>query len=228
MVPLARPFDSEAGEQAYRALTGRTEWNGGRDGGTMGSWADFALVPAAMPQQQLDDMKIRADANLGASMVFTLPEELAQDDEQSLDAWAQATMDWIRDNAPGELSYAAVHRDEPGARPHNYAMMLPMDENGAVNYKLHYGRHDLSEELQDSYTEALLPLGVMPKSGETRAMLKPTYTPFANLEGAEISSTLRRVPEAAERLAEKGRQQTARKSDADRTDQDLEQRATAR
>ena len=56
-------------------------------------------------------------------------------------------------------------------------------------------------------------------------MLKPTYTPFANPEGAEISRTLRRVPEAAGRLAKKEREQTARKGDADRADQDLEQRA---
>ena len=31
--------------------------------------------------------------NLGTSMVFTLPEDLGQDDEQALDAWTQATMD---------------------------------------------------------------------------------------------------------------------------------------
>ena len=181
----------------------------------------------AMPQQQPDGRKIRSDANLGTSMVFTLPDELAHDDEQALDAWTQATMDWIRDNAPGEVAYAVMHRDEPGARPHIHAMMLPMDEKGTVNYKLHYGRKDLFEELQDSYTDALLPLGVTPNSPETRAMLKPTYTPFANPEGAEISRTLRKVPGAAGRLAEKEREQTARKGDADRADQDLEQRATA-
>ena len=181
----------------------------------------------AMPQQQPNGRKIRSDANLGTSMVFTLPDELAHDDEQALDAWTQATMDWIRDNAPGELAYAVMHRDEPAARAHIHAMMLPMDEKGTVNYKHHYGRKDLFEDLQDSYTDALLPLGVTPNSPETRAMLKPTYTPFANPEGAEISRTLRRVPEAAGRLAEKGQEQTARKGSADRADRDMEQRATA-
>ena len=58
-------------------------------------------------------------------MVFTLPEELGQDDEQALDAWTQATMDWIRDNAPGELAYAVMHRDEPRARARIHAMMPP-------------------------------------------------------------------------------------------------------
>ena len=84
----------------------------------------------AMPQQQPNGRKIRSDANLGTSMVFTLPDELAHDDEQALDAWTQATMDWIRDNAPGELAYAVMHRDEPAARAHIHAMMLPMDEKG--------------------------------------------------------------------------------------------------
>ena len=102
-----------------------------------------------------------------------------------------------------------------------------MDEKGTVNYKLHYGRKDLFEELQDSYTDALLPLGVTPNSPETRAMLKPTYTPFANPEGAEISRTLRKVPGAAGRLAEKEREQTARKGSADHADRDLEQREAA-
>ena len=83
-------------------------------------------------------------------------------------------------------------------------------------------------DLQDSYTDALLPLGVTAQfTGTPGRLLKPTYTPFANPEGAEISRTLRKVPGAAGRLAEKEREQTARKGDANRADQDMEQRAAA-
>ena len=171
----------------------------------------------ALPGHQPDGRKIRNDANLGASMIFTLPQELEDGGEEALANWQQATMDWAKAHMPGQLVYATLHLDEPNARPHVHALSLAIDDKGAFNYRALFHRpRDLFKRLQESYGQTLSPLGVKPNSPEVKAALKPTYTPFANPEGKQISASLRAAPDEARALAEAAEAQARRKAAAEK------------
>ena len=69
-----------------------------------------------LPRHQPDTgRKIRKDANVAASMICTLPQELDPADAAAVDAWVAATMRWAAHAMPwrGSLCRAAYGRIAP-------------------------------------------------------------------------------------------------------------------
>ena len=120
-------------------------------------------------REQPDGRKVRSDANVIAQMIATLPGEL---DDDQLNAWCETTVEWAREQAPGRLLYAVLHRDE--SRSHIHLALVPEEDTGKLSYKALYGGEPRRKKgakappagalkmiaLQDSYAEALAPLGV--------------------------------------------------------------------
>ena len=129
----------------------------------------------ALPQRQPDTgRKIRKDANVAASLICTLPQELNPDDAAAVDGWTQATMQWLQQECPGQLAYAVLHMDE--ARPHIHAAVIPADHQGHLSYKVYFnGAHKL-REMQRTYAQALEPLGVVSNSEWVKAVRRTQYT----------------------------------------------------
>ncbi len=89
--------------------------------------------PEALPahiEPERQARKIRKDANVVASLVCTLPKEIAPDDTAAVDAWVSATLNWLRKQCPGQLAYAVLHQDE--SRPHIHAAVIPVDGRGVL------------------------------------------------------------------------------------------------
>ena len=122
----------------------------------------------ALPSKQPNGRKIRSDANYTAQLVCTFPEEL---DEDKLNAWAASTVQWASKDAPGQLLYAVMHRDE--GRPHIHLGIAALEEeSGKLNYKALFGRDNKDDPgyrlmaMQGSYATAIKSMGVAPTEGK--------------------------------------------------------------
>ena len=140
--------------------------------------------------------KIRKDANVVASLICTLPKEIAPDDAAAVDAWASVTLAWLRKQCPGQLAYAVLHQDE--SRPHIHAAVIPAYDRGHLSYKKFFSGKDKLRALQRSYSAALAPLGVEPGSERVKAVRRTQYTPGIN--GWRVGSAIRSIAEQVQAL----------------------------
>lgn len=155
-----------------------------------------------LPTHQPDTgRKIRKDANRAASMVCTLPNELDPDATDAIDAWVEATMEWLRKECPGTLAWAVLHKDE--SRPHIHAAVIPEDERGHLNWRDHFHGRQVLRDLQKTYTQALRPLGVKPHSELEKAARKAGYTKGIHgwRAGRAVLDAQERVREAEQQVA---------------------------
>ena len=152
----------------------------------------------ALPLRQPDTgRKIRKDANVAASLICTLPQELNPDDAAAVDAWVQATMQWLQQECPGQLAYAVLHMDE--ARPHIHAAVVPADHQGHLSYKVYFNGREKLRTLQKTYAQALEPLGVVSNPEWVKAVRRTQYT--KGIDGWRVPGLVQeRVQEAEHRL----------------------------
>lgn len=145
--------------------------------------------------------KIRKDANRVASVVCTLPKELDPDHTAAVEAWVEATMTWLRKECPGTLAWAVLHMDE--SRPHIHAAVIPEDERQHLSWYAHFHGRQVLRDLQKTYTQALLPLGVQPYSELEKAARKAGYTRGIHgwRAGRAVLDAQERVREAEQQVA---------------------------
>jgi len=107
---------------------------------------------------------IRSNAVLAIEHVLTASRDFyaqgdAFDQERRLATWTEHTMEWLRERYGAENVVAAVlHRDEQ--TPHIQALVVPIDDHGRLNARAFTGGREKLAAMQDSYAEAMRPLGL--------------------------------------------------------------------
>ena len=75
-----------------------------------------------------------------------------------LRAWEQLSAQWLKGSYGDNIVRATFHRDE--VTPHIHAIVVPLNEKGHINARDYMGGKDQLSALQDSYAEAMKPLGL--------------------------------------------------------------------
>ena len=76
-----------------------------------------------------------------------------------LAAWAERSMTWLRERYGAANVVAAVlHKDEQ--TPHIQALVVPINEQGRLSAYTYTGGREKLARMQDSYAEAMRPLGL--------------------------------------------------------------------
>ena len=78
--------------------------------------------------------------------------------EDKLQAWEQLSAQWLKESYGDNIVRATFHRDE--VTPHIHAVIVPLNEKGHLNARDYMGGRDKLRALQDSYAEAMKPLGL--------------------------------------------------------------------
>ncbi|AFZ15575.1 plasmid recombination protein (plasmid) [Crinalium epipsammum PCC 9333] len=123
---------------------------------------------ATMVLDKIGDQTIRKNAVLAVEMLLSASPEYFRPDEPSsagvyeqeqLEAWTKKSVDWLKEQYQDRVVSAELHLDE--STPHIHAYLVPLDDQGKLNCRALFGgsRHTLSK-LQDSYAEAVKPLGL--------------------------------------------------------------------
>ena len=79
-------------------------------------------------------------------------------DPVCLAAWAECNIKWLADQYGDRIVRAELHLDE--ATPHIHAYLVPIDRRGQLNCRGIFGERKNMFALQDSYAEAMEPLGI--------------------------------------------------------------------
>ncbi len=98
---------------------------------------------------------------LTASPEYFRPDEQGRAgkwDAQQLNAWKQANHQWLSEKFGDRLVRAELHLDE--VTPHIHAYLVPLDERGKLNCKSIFGGREKLSKFQDSYAQAMAPLGL--------------------------------------------------------------------
>ena len=98
---------------------------------------------------------------LSASPEYFRPDALGAAGEWHLDrlrVWEQLSAQWLKDSYGDNIVRATFHRDE--VTPHIHAVIVPLNEKGHLNARDYMGGRDKLRALQDSYAEAMKPLGL--------------------------------------------------------------------
>ncbi|NJM97958.1 MAG: DUF3991 domain-containing protein [Phormidesmis sp. RL_2_1] len=86
------------------------------------------------------------------------PSEAGEWDLKKLKAWEALSAQWLKERYGDNIVRATFHRDE--ATPHIHAVIVPLNEKGHINAKEYIGGRANLVALQDSYAEAMKPLGL--------------------------------------------------------------------
>ena len=86
------------------------------------------------------------------------PTEYGAYDPACLEAWVQQNIKWLADQYGDRIVRAELHIDE--ATPHIHAYLVPIDAKGQLNCRGIFGERKQMFALQDSYAEAMAPLGI--------------------------------------------------------------------
>jgi hypothetical protein len=117
--------------------------------------------------KRIGEQKIRKDAVLCVGILMTASPEFfrPQDqgkagkwDSQQLEAWKQAHHQWLNQTFGDKIVRAELHLDE--ATPHIHAYLVPLDPKGKLNCKSYFGDRKKLSQFQDSYAQAMVPLGL--------------------------------------------------------------------
>lgn len=75
-----------------------------------------------------------------------------------LQAWETLSAKWLKDRYGDNIVRATFHRDE--STPHIHAVIVPLNEKGHLNARDYVGNREKLAALQDSYADAMKPLGL--------------------------------------------------------------------
>jgi Plasmid recombination enzyme len=118
-------------------------------------------------RQRLGDQRIRKDAVLCVELLLSVSPEYFRPTEPSragyweierLERFQWTVQQWLTQQYGDRVLRAELHLDE--ATPHIHAYIIPMDEQGRLNCKGLFGDREKLRQFQDSYAQALEPLGV--------------------------------------------------------------------
>lgn len=116
---------------------------------------------------RIGDQKIRKDAVLCVEILLTAsPEYFRPDDHgkagkwdaDQLDQWKQSNRQWLDQKFGDRIVRAELHLDE--STPHIHAYLVPLDDKGKLNCKSHFGGRVKLSQFQDSYAQAMQPIGL--------------------------------------------------------------------
>ncbi len=157
-------------------------------------------------RKRIGNQTIRKNAVLAVEFLLTAsPEYFRPDDPgraghyepQRLEDFQHQACEWLINNYGERIVRAELHLDE--ATPHIHAYLVPLDEKGKLNCRALFGgsRYRLSE-LQDSFAQAMTPLGLergIKGSRATHTEVKEYYTavtqsPDSSLDAATIHHQL--------------------------------------
>jgi Plasmid recombination enzyme len=132
------------------------------------------LIDASYPQtleqqirQRLGNQQIRKDAVLCVELLLSVSPEYFRPTEPSragyweierLERFQWTVQQWLTEQYGDRVLRAELHLDE--ATPHIHAYIIPIDERGRLNCKGLFGDREKLRQFQDSYAQALEPLGV--------------------------------------------------------------------
>ncbi|MGK7949772.1 MAG: MobV family relaxase [Xenococcaceae cyanobacterium] len=118
-------------------------------------------------RQRIGEQTIRKNAVLCVEMLLTAsPEYFRPDDpskagyyqSQRLKDFQKSVHQWLDEQYGDRIVRAELHLDE--ATPHIHAYLVPLDERGKLNCRGLFGGREKLSKFQDSYAEALAPLGL--------------------------------------------------------------------
>ena len=118
-------------------------------------------------RQRIGEQTIRKNAVLCVEMLLTASPEYFRPDEpskagyyqpQRLEDFQQAVHQWLDEQYGDRIVRAELHLDE--ATPHIHAYLVPLDERGKLNCRGLFGGREKLSKFQDSYAEAMSPLGL--------------------------------------------------------------------
>ncbi len=121
----------------------------------------------ALVRQRIGEQTIRKNAVLCVEMLLTAsPEYFRPDDPgkagyyhpERLEAFQRTVHKWLDDQYGDRIVRAELHLDE--ATPHVHAYLVPLDERGKLNCRGLFGGRQKLSKFQDSYAEAMSPLGL--------------------------------------------------------------------
>ncbi len=157
-------------------------------------------------RQQIGNQTIRKNAVLAVEFLLTAspeyfrphdPGRAGHYEPQRLKDFQHQACEWLTNNYGERIVRAELHLDE--ATPHIHAYLVPLDEKGKLNCRALFGgsRYRLSE-LQDSFAQAMVPLGLergIKGSRATHTEVKEYYTavtqsPDSSLDLATIHHQL--------------------------------------
>lgn len=143
--------------------------------------------------------KIRSDAVLCVEILMTASPEFfcpdnagaaGQWDQQQLNEWKAANHEWLSNTFGDRLVQAELHLDE--ATPHIHAYLVPLDERGRLNCKSIFGDRKKLSQFQDSYAQAMQPLGLergVKGSRATHTQVKEYYAAVTQPPDESITQT---------------------------------------
>lgn len=118
-------------------------------------------------RERIGEQTIRKNAVLCVEMLLTAsPKYFRPDDPsqagyyqpQRLENFQQAVHKWLDEEYGDRIVRAELHLDE--ATPHVHAYLVPLDERGKLNCRGLFGGRQKLSQFQDSYAEAMSPLGL--------------------------------------------------------------------
>lgn len=119
-------------------------------------------------KEALASQKVRKNAVLAVEMLLSAspeyfrpgkPDQAGAYEKEKLEAWAQASKEWLQERYGQRIKKATLHLDE--ATPHIHVVLLPLDNRGKLNCRALFGgsRHTLTE-LQTDYAKSVAHLGI--------------------------------------------------------------------
>ncbi|MCT7953513.1 plasmid recombination protein [Ancylothrix sp. C2] len=122
-----------------------------------------------LTRQKIGSQKIRKNAVVGAEIILSAsPEYFRPDnpsaygewDEEKLNVWEKASSQWLEQKLGHNILQTSLHLDE--ATPHIHCLWVPLNKQGKLSYWTTEfgGTRDSLSKIQDSYAQALEPLGI--------------------------------------------------------------------
>jgi hypothetical protein len=124
---------------------------------------DLATVAAA----RIGDQRLRSDARRAASVLLSASPEYFRPsapavagtwDDDRLQAWQDASMQWLIGRYGDNVISASLHLDE--VTSHIHAVVLPIRDNGSLSYKAFFGDKQILRDIQTDYARPLATLGI--------------------------------------------------------------------
>lgn len=118
-------------------------------------------------RERIGEQTIRKNAVLCVEMLLTASPEYFRPEDPSragyykpekLESWQQAVREWLDNEYGDRIVRAELHLDE--STPHIHAYLVPLDERGKLNCRGIFGGRQKLSQFQDSYANAMSPLGL--------------------------------------------------------------------
>ena len=118
-------------------------------------------------RERIGSQTIRKNAVLCVEMLLTASPEYFRPEDPSragyyepekLESWQQAVKEWLDTEYGDRIVRAELHLDE--STPHIHAYLVPLDERGKLNCRGLFGGRQKLSQFQDSYAQAMSPLGL--------------------------------------------------------------------